>query len=118
MKLDIVVCFEGGQFKVGQSEWEMMTFNEKHHLVSPLVPTACACAKLYEYLGKLRNSKIEVLQAQGDFGEIYQHGKRYGKKATIARYNGKSQGGNLRNGRSDSKYTLTSGKYYFRMFLR
>ena len=46
----------------------MMTFNEKNRWVFPLVPTAFAYAKSNEYFGKLQNSKIEVLQAQGDFG--------------------------------------------------
>ena len=46
----------------------MMIFNGKNHLVFPLVPTDCAHAKLHEYFGKLQNSKIEALQAQGDFG--------------------------------------------------
>ena len=47
----------------------MMTFNEKHRLVFPLVSNSRDYAKLYEYFGKLRGSKIEVLQVQGDFGE-------------------------------------------------
>ena len=41
-KLNIAVRFGGDQSKVGHSEWRMMTFNEKHHLVFPLVPTASA----------------------------------------------------------------------------
>ena len=45
----------------------MATFNEKRHLVLPLVPNAFDYAKLNGYFGKLRSSKIEVLQAQGDF---------------------------------------------------
>ena len=47
----------------------MMTFNERHRCVLPLSPTACAYAKLNEYFGKLREAKIEVLQARGDFGD-------------------------------------------------
>ena len=31
-ELDIAVRFCGDQFKVGQIEWGMMTFNEKRHL--------------------------------------------------------------------------------------
>ena len=46
----------------------MMTFNEKHHWVFPLVPTACDYAKLNEHFGPLQNSQIEVLQSQVDFG--------------------------------------------------
>ena len=67
-KLDLAVNFENNQFKFGQCEWEMMTFNEKHRWAFPLVPTACGYAKLNEYFGKLRDVKIEVLQLQGDFG--------------------------------------------------
>ena len=67
-KIDITVRFGIDQFKVGQSEWGMVTFNGKRHLVFPLDPTSCAYSKLNEYFGKLRNSKIEVLQLQGDFG--------------------------------------------------
>ena len=45
-----------------------MAFNEKRHCVFPLVPTSSAYAELNGYFGKLQNSKIEVLQAQWDFG--------------------------------------------------
>ena len=44
-KHDIAVCFGGDRFHVGQAEWEMVTFNEKHRWVFPLVPTACAYRK-------------------------------------------------------------------------
>ena len=67
-KLDAAVNFGGNQFKVGQSEWEMVTFSEKNHWVFPLGPTACAYSKLNEYFAKLRGLEIEVLQVQGDFG--------------------------------------------------
>ena len=50
-------------------ELEMMTFNEKHHWVSTLVPTACAYKKLDGYCGKLQKSQMEALQAQGDFAD-------------------------------------------------
>ena len=66
-KLDLTVNFGIAQFKVGQSEWRTMTFNGKHRLVFPLVPTACAYAKSNEYFGKLRGLAIEGLQLQGDF---------------------------------------------------
>ena len=67
-KLDSALDSGGNQFKDGQSEWAMATFNEKHRWVWPLVPTACAYAKLSEYFGKLRGFGIEVPKAQGDFG--------------------------------------------------
>ena len=66
-QLDITVRFGGDQFKVGKRECGMMTFSGNHHWVFPLVPTSSAYAKLNGYFGKLRSSKIEVLQAQGDF---------------------------------------------------
>ena len=47
----------------------MMTFNEKHHWVFPLVPTSCDYAKLDDYFGKMQKSEIEAMQAQGDFGD-------------------------------------------------
>ena len=40
-KMDSAVNFGSDQFKVGKSEWGMMTFNEKHRRVFPLVPTSC-----------------------------------------------------------------------------
>ena len=48
------VNFRSNQFKVGQSGWGMMTFNEKHHCVFPLVPTSCDYVKLNGYFGQLR----------------------------------------------------------------
>ena len=67
-KLDITSNFGGNQRNADQSEWEMMTFNAKYHCVFSLVPTSCAYTKLNEYFGKLRGSKIESLQVQGDYG--------------------------------------------------
>ena len=46
----------------------MLTFDEKHLWVFPLAPTAFDCAILIEYFGKFRGAKIEVPQAQVDFG--------------------------------------------------
>ena len=57
------------QFNVGKIECEMVTFNEKSHWVFPLVPTAGDYAKLNTHFGEAQNSKIEILVAQGDFGE-------------------------------------------------
>ena len=45
-ELDITVVFGSDHFMVGQGELEMVTYNEKHHWVFPLVPTACAYTKL------------------------------------------------------------------------
>ena len=67
-KLGVQVCFGCDRFRVGQAVWEMMAFNEKHHCVFPLAPTACSYSKLGEYFGKLRKAEIESLQTQGDFG--------------------------------------------------
>ena len=68
-KLDIRVRFGSKQFRVGRCELEMMTFNEKHHWVFHLVPTAFDYAKLDAYLGKLQKSQMEALQVQGDIGD-------------------------------------------------
>ena len=43
-KLDITVPFGGDKFKVGQSEWGMVTFNEKHHLGISVTPN-CLCVR-------------------------------------------------------------------------
>ena len=40
-QLGPTVNFWGNQFKVGQSEWGMMNFEEKHRCVFALVPTDC-----------------------------------------------------------------------------
>ena len=50
-KLGAQVGFGSDRFKAGQGEWGMMTSDEKHHSVFPLVPTDCDCAKLGEYSG-------------------------------------------------------------------
>ena len=68
MKLDITVVFGIDHFRVGQGELEMMTYNEKHHWALPLLPTACAYAKLRDYFRKIQKEQIEILQVQGDFG--------------------------------------------------
>merc|ERR1712112_14123 len=68
-KLDITVVFGSNQFGAGQGESEMMTYNEKHHWVFPLVPTACAYTKLNDYFWEIKQEQIEVSQAQGDFGD-------------------------------------------------
>ena len=52
-KLDITVIFGTGQFRVGQGGSGMMTYNGKHHWVFPLVPAACAYAKLNDYYWEL-----------------------------------------------------------------
>ena len=68
-KLDVRVFFGRNRFHVGQGEWEMMTFNEKHRCVFPLAPTACDYAKLDEYFREMQNEQIVALQVQGNFGD-------------------------------------------------
>ena len=68
-KLQLTVDFGSERFQVGQGEWEAMTFNDKHRWVFPLVPNACAYAKLERYFRKMQAREIEVLQTQGDFLE-------------------------------------------------
>ena len=69
-KLQLAVDFGGERFQVGQGEWEAMTFNDKHRWVFPLVPNACAYAKLDDYFRKMQKGQMEVLQTQADFGGI------------------------------------------------
>ena len=47
-KMDSAVNLGRNQFKVGQSEWEMVAFNGKNRWVIPLVQTACTYTKLDE----------------------------------------------------------------------
>ena len=47
----------------------MMTYNETHRRVFPLVPTACTFNKQDDYFWTMRKAQIEVSQAQGDFGD-------------------------------------------------
>ena len=74
---------------VGQGELKMMTYNEQHPWVFPLVPTACARAKLYEYFGQMRKSQILVLRAQGDFGGHLEVRKVTKSKSQRLQENGK-----------------------------
>ena len=75
-KLDITVVFGSDHFAVGQGGLEMMTYNEEHHWVFPLVPTACAYTKLNDYFWKIQKKQIEISQVQGDFGgAIWKFGK-------------------------------------------
>ena len=67
-KLDITVVFGSDHFGAGQGELDTMTYNEKHHWVFPLVPTACAYAEPDGYFWKMPKSQIIDLHAQGDFG--------------------------------------------------
>lgn len=86
-KLDMEVNLGRNQFKVGESEWGMMTFNAKRLLVFALGPSSCSYNKLSDYFGKLRGAKIEVLQAKGDFGGdlSFREDLRSGKQRTQSR---------------------------------
>ena len=79
-KLAWAVNFRGHQFKVGPSEWGMMTVHEKHRWVSPLAPTAFAYTKLNGYFGKFRDAEIEFLHAQGVLAKFYHFGKVPGRR--------------------------------------
>ena len=67
-ELDITLGFGCDQSRVRLCELEMMTYNEKHHWVLPLVPTACAYNRMGKCCGKLRKSQISSLKVQGDCG--------------------------------------------------
>ena len=80
-KPGVQVDFGSDQFKFGQGGWGMMTFNEKRHLVLPLVPNACDYAKLNEYSGKLQKSEMEALQTHGGFVGNWRFGKLFGRRS-------------------------------------
>ena len=98
-KLDLTVNFGSHQLNVGQSEWEMMTFNEKNHWVLPLVPTACAYAKLNEYFAKLRGLEIEVPQVHCDtVGNLSAQKVGWEKQQRMKSKMGSSKNGDFGNG--------------------
>ena len=69
-----------------------MTFNEKHHWVFPLVPTACACAKLDEYFGKIAECKNYGHAGAGRFRGPFGSEKGYqNQKSKIREQNGEIQ---------------------------
>ena len=75
-KLDITVDFGSDHFRVRQCELEMMTYNEKHHRVFPLVPTACAYAKLNGYCGQMQKiANFSPESAGGFWGVIWKFGR-------------------------------------------
>ena len=85
-KLDITVRYGGDQFKVGQIECGMVTFNEKNHVVFPLVPTSRAYAKLNGNSRKLRNSKIgDLSDARRFWREITSSESFTTEKPTVAK---------------------------------
>ena len=68
-ELDISVVFGGDHFRVGQGELGMRTYNEKHHWVFPLAPTACAYTKMGGYfLENAKKRKLKYCKRLGDFG--------------------------------------------------
>ena len=73
-KLDITVVFGSDHFMAGQGKLAMMTYNEKHHWVFPLFPTACDYAKLDAYFGELQNRKWGYCKRRGIFWPIWKFG--------------------------------------------
>ena len=101
-KLDATVNFGSTRFKVGQCGWEMMTFNGWYRWVFPLVPTACDCAKLDGYFGKLRGFQIEARKVKGEFsGNLSVREVLRAKHHRFRRKWG-FQNGDFRNGRYDT----------------
>ena len=74
-KLDITVVFGRNHFRAGHGELEMMTYNEKNHWVFPLVPTACAYAKLNDYFWKMQRGKLRFCRYRVILGIIWKFGK-------------------------------------------
>ena len=117
-KLDLTSNVGGNRFKFGQSECGMVTFNEKHRWVFPLVPTACAYAKLNEYIGKLRGLRIGVLQVQGDFlgGILPIREVLRTKHRRLRSKMGSFENDDFGNGRHDSEYAFWSCNYHFGLY--
>ena len=74
-KLDITVVFGIDHFTAGQGELEMMTYNEKHHWVLPLVPTACDYTKLNDYFWEMQKGELRFCRYMGISGIIWKFGK-------------------------------------------
>ena len=115
-KLGAQLCFGIDRFKVGHCECEMMAFNEKHHWVFPLAPTACDYSKFDEYLGKLREAEIDVTQTQGDLGGNLAVRKVSETKSKIVEQNGEIRSDNFGYERHNSKFITDCGSYDFWMF--
>ena len=90
-KLDIAVRFGVDQFKVGQSEWGMVTFRGMHRWVFPLVPTASAYSKLNEYFGKLQIRKLRYCKRKGISAKICQYESFTGNKQRLQSKMGSSK---------------------------
>ena len=58
----------GAGAQVGQSGWDVMTYNDKLRLVFPLVPNACSCAKSDGYFGEAGDTTRDALISRWDFG--------------------------------------------------
>ena len=107
------VNFGSKQFKVGKSGWGMVTLNANRHLVCPLVPTASDYAKLNGYFRQLRDAKIEVLNAQGDFGGNLSARGDFGRKQRMSCKMGSFAICDFRNGGNGPKYDVSGCVYYF-----
>ena len=108
-KLDITVVFGCDHFRVGQGELEMMTYNEKHHWVFPLFPTACAYAKLGDYFWEMRKGQIEVLHVRGDFGRHSEVRKVNKTKSRSTRESWGNPNRSFRKWKHNSKYLCAYG---------
>ena len=90
----------------------MMTFNEKHLWIFPLVPTAWAYSILSEYFWKIARRKIEVPKARGDFGdnlsvrEVFRSNRRVARKWGVPKRRFRKWG-------TAQKHAYVSCNYYF-----
>ena len=92
IELDIAVEYGIKRFMFGRAEVEMTTFNEKHHWVFPLVPTAGAYAKLDDYFGKCENRKLMSGMCRGGFrGPFGISESEQNRKSTFREEMGKSE---------------------------
>ena len=90
-ELDITVVFGSDHFRVGKGELEMMTYNEKHHWVLPLVPTACDYAKLGGYFGNCKIADGGPASAGRFRGSCGSSESDQNQKSNVGKQNGGTQ---------------------------
>ena len=83
-KLGAHVCVGSDRFKVGQGEWEMMTFNETHRWIFPWSQLIALTLNWMSILGELRKAEIEVLQMREILVGIWRLGKLRNPKIEYA----------------------------------
>ena len=75
----------------------MMTYNEKHHWVFPLVPTDSAYAKLNDYFGGMQKGKLRFCRFGGFLGPFGSSRSNKNQKPEVTRKGEKIQIDHFRN---------------------